>query len=218
MTKRRVDSIVFDLDGTLIDSLPGIEASLRVAATVFDPPRIVPPIRSIIGPPVAKMMERLWPDLAELERRRAIAAFRAHYDSEGCLLSPLYPGVASTLESLRAAGIKLFVLTNKPTKPTQKILEQAAIDRYFDATVSPDSNDPPFAVKSAGAAWLRERHHLAPEMTLLVGDGADDADAAASCGFGFVAAGYGYGAAAKRPDLERLATLETFSEIMEIVL
>ena len=218
MTKQRTDAIIFDLDGTLVDSLPGIEASLRVAAAACDPPRHVPPIRSIIGPPIAEMIQRLWPDLEEEERQRAISAFRQHYDGEGCLMSPLFPDVEETLDALSARGLELFVLTNKPSAPTATILDQAAIRRHFTAVISPDSNDPPFPVKSAGARWLRDRYRLTPEATLLVGDGIDDADAAAACSFGFVAASYGYGSVVGRDDLPRLATLETFSEITEIVL
>jgi phosphoglycolate phosphatase len=164
------------------------------------------------------MIQRLWPELEQQGRQRAIGAFRQHYDREGCLLSPLFPEVEETLDALSARGTELFVLTNKPSAPTATILDQAAIRRHFTAVISPDSNDPPFPVKSAGAGWLRDRYRLAPEGTLLVGDGIDDADAAAACSFGFVAAAYGYGSAIGRDDLAPVATLETFSEIAEIVL
>jgi phosphoglycolate phosphatase len=218
MTKQRVTAIIFDLDGTLVDSLPGIEASLRVAVATCNPPRQVPALRGIIGPPIAQMIARLWPDLADAQRACAVAAFRRHYDSEGCLLSPLFDGVLPTLSALQAHGIELFLLTNKPQRPTQTILEQTAMRQYLRDAVSPDTNDPPFAVKSAGALWLRARYSLRRETTLVVGDGLDDAEAAAECGFGFVAAAYGYGGAAQRSDLHPVAVLETFSAIREIVL
>ena len=218
MMKRSVAAIIFDLDGTLVDSLPGIEASLRIAAAACNPPRHVPSLRGVIGPPIAKMMGKLWPDLSDIEREKAIAAFRRHYDSAGCLLSPLFDGVAPTLAALRARRIELYLLTNKPSIPTRTILEQTGIRHHLRDAVSPDTNDLPFTVKSAGASYLRDRYFLSPDTTLVVGDGVDDGEAAAACGFAFVAAAYGYGGAAHREDLQPVAVLETFSALREIVL
>ena len=218
MTRRPVEAIIFDLDGTLVDSLPGIEASLRVAAAACDRPREVPPIRSVIGPPIATMIESLWPDLDGRERQRAVAAFRAHYDSDGCLLAELFGGVAATLDALSTRGIRLFVLTNKPARPTETILERTGIRSHFADVIAPDTHTPPFASKNAAASWLQQKHDLLPATTLIVGDGLDDANAGAQCGFGFVAAAYGYGRAVARSDLARVATLETFSDIVGIVL
>jgi phosphoglycolate phosphatase len=218
MNRRGVAAVVFDLDGTLVDSLPGIEASIRRAAELCLPGRVLPALRDFVGPPIGKMLARLWPDIPEKKMREVLAAFRRHYDADGCRQTRLFDGVNGTLTRLAESGIEMFVLTNKPLQPTLTILDLAGIRRRFRAVVSPDSSDPPFAAKSDGASHLHREHALDASRTLLVGDGIDDAEAAAKCGFGFVAAAYGYGDAAKRDDLAPVAVLKTFSEIERIVL
>jgi phosphoglycolate phosphatase len=209
--------MIFDLDGTLIDSLPGIEASLRHAVQQTLPRRTLPDMRASIGPPVGKMLAQLWPDLSAEEAQRAVAAFRQHYDGEGCLNSEPYPGVADTLEKLRLAGVHMFVLTNKPLAPTRRILEHTHLGRFFRDVICPDSSDPPFARKGQGALALAQRHKLSPEEALIVGDGIDDAAAANECGFGFIAAAYGYGKAASELPPGAMA-VKSFFEIALLVL
>ena len=211
MSRRGVSAVVFDLDGTLVDSLPGIESSIGAAITECMPRQPLPDIRSVIGPPVAKMFQQLWPALPEAELHALVAAFRRHYDAVGCLQTRLYDGVSDSLIKLRERGVELFVLTNKPAAPTQRILHVLGIEPHFRALVSPDSSDPPFSVKSEGAAKLQEQYRLRTETTLLVGDGHDDARAAAHCGFGFIAAEYGYGDAIGRRDLWAVGLLRKFS-------
>ncbi|MEP6810415.1 MAG: HAD hydrolase-like protein [Chthoniobacterales bacterium] len=214
----QVANVVFDLDGTLVDSLPGIETSLQWAVTHCLPGRTLSSIRDYIGPPLPTMLARFWPDLPEEELERAVATFREHYDAEGCRKSVLFPGVAQTLATLEAAGIQMFVLTNKRTRPTMKIVELTDIRRYFRAVISPDSVAPPFPTKAAGALALRDKYGLDAAGTLLVGDGTDDGEAAAAAGFRFVAAGYGYGRAAERMEGAPFAQLKTFSDLERIVL
>lgn len=108
------ESIIFDLDGTLVNSLSGIEASARYAVEKCLPERKLPALRELIGPPIATMLAMLWPDLDQDRLKAVVTAFREHYDVQGCLLSELYPNVAETLDHLRHCGLRLFVLTNKP--------------------------------------------------------------------------------------------------------
>ena len=190
---------VFDLDGTLIDSLGGIEASAHHAVAQCLPGRDLPPLRTIIGPPIARMFAGLWPDLSAEQLDALVAAFRAHYDTHGCLLSPLYPGVADSLAELRGRGVRSFVLTNKPSGATNAILNHTGIAALFADVVCPDTAQPHFSNKPDAARALCEKHHLAPEQSVVIGDGSDDADAARRCGMRFAVAGYGYGKAAGSP-------------------
>lgn len=217
MKRDRVTAILFDLDGTLIDSLPGLETSLRLAAERCLPGRRFPDIRRAIGPPIKVLLSRLWPELADDQLQEMSAVFRSHYDTEGCRESRLFEGVAQTLATLQERGIDMFVLTNKPLQPTLTILRLTGVEGRFRAIISPDSSDPPFPVKSAGAVHLQQRFELPSASTFMVGDGMDDVEAAAACGFGFILAGYGYGNAIGRQDLAAASTLETFSEIERIV-
>jgi len=211
------EAILFDLDGTLLDSLPGIEASARYAAETCMPERRVPSLRSLIGPPIGVIFALLWPDLEAERLNRLVNAYRQHYDAQGCLLSELYPGAVQTLDYLRGRGLRLFVLTNKPIAPTSRILKHTGILPVFTDIVSPDSVQPPFKSKTDGALMLRGRFHLDPHRTLLVGDGVDDAQAAAACGYAFLAVGYGYGEAAAHAGLTKLAELKRLPDIVEML-
>lgn len=217
MSGRRWDNIIFDLDGTLVDSLPGIEASARHAVGKCLPGISLPQIRELIGPPIKTIFARLWPERDREEIDALVAEFRRHYDSEGCLLSQLYPGVRDTLSRLRDAGVTMFVLTNKLSLSAGIILENAGIRPFFLDVMFPDSVEPHYGIKSEGAAILQVRHHLVPERTVLMGDGVDDLEAAAACGFIFVAAVYGYGRA-NRDRAPGILFAQTFSEIERLML
>ena len=203
-----VQNIIFDLDGTLVDSLPGIEESARAAIGRVLPDEPMPDLRSVIGPPIATMIAKLWPGLPGECAVLLLAEFRSHYDREGCLLAQAYPGVGEGLARFFASGVRLFVLTNKPLAPAVKILSHLGFMKYFACVSAPDSA-PPFDSKPVGARQLAEKYALVPAATILVGDGADDAASAAACGFIFIAAAYGYGRAAE----EAAIRVEKFSEI-----
>ncbi|HEV3410515.1 MAG TPA: HAD hydrolase-like protein, partial [Chthoniobacterales bacterium] len=162
----RFRNLIFDLDGTLVDSLGGIEASARHAAGTCLPARELPSMRELIGPPIAKMFETLWPELPPDELKRLVGCFREHYDTEGCLLSQLYPGVRETLAALKEKEAVLFVLTNKPRYASRMILEHLGIWPYFTDLVSPDSREPAFRAKREGAQYLQKKYGLEPAATL----------------------------------------------------
>jgi phosphoglycolate phosphatase len=217
MTPKRWDSIIFDLDGTLVDSLPGIEASARHAVEKCLPGISLPEIRGLIGPPIRTMFAQLWPERDRVEVEALVAAFRQHYDTKGCLLSQPYPGVHDTLYDLHEAGTAMFVLTNKLSHSADIILEKSGIRQFFLDVMSPDSVEPPYSVKSEGAAILQSRYHLVPARTLLMGDGVNDLEAAAACGFVFVEAAYGYGNASQ-DSAPGTSPVQTFSEIARLML
>jgi phosphoglycolate phosphatase len=218
LTPLRFESVIFDLDGTLVDSLPGIEASIRYAlqAAALDLP--LPSMRDLVGPPIATMLAKLWPDLAKERLQAIIAEFRHHYDAEGCLHSELYTGVAESIRTLRESGLRLFILTNKPHRPSQRILDHHGLGECFVEIVSPDSGEPPFTQKRVGAALLAQRHGLRATSTLLAGDGLDDLEAAMAHGFSFVSATYGYGSAARSESPKILARATCFAEIEHFAL
>jgi len=191
----KIESILFDLDGTLIDSSPGIEYSAGIAVATVMPQRRIPCLRSLIGPSIREVFRQALKDvepetLEELERK-----FRLSYDSDGWKKSVVYDGVLETLSQLYKLNVKSLVVTNKPITPTRNILEQLKLSVYFDDVFSPDSKSPPFTSKAEAVSFAIAKHKLEVEKTLLVGDSKDDAQAAEECGIKIAAVSYGYGRA-----------------------
>jgi phosphoglycolate phosphatase len=193
MSHKDFRNIIFDLDGTLIDSFPGIFESLRHAVSVVDPALDIGDLKSHIGPPLPIMLSRMWPDLQDKVRNQVLTEFRSDYNSRGCLFSVAYPGIAEALKHFYSSGITLFLLTNKPEAPTRSILAHLGLKTHFTEILSPDSVTPHLVTKSTGAILLAQKHALISRETLLVGDSQDDLTAAQSAGFSFLEASYGYG-------------------------
>jgi len=205
-------NFIFDLDGTLVDSVAGIEASLSHAFHDCFPGETPPAdISRLIGPPLPEMLKQLRPDLISDELERLLAAFRKHYDLEGHRESRLYPTVAETLATLQKRERVMFVLTNKPIIATRAILEHTGILPYFKEIISVG---PDFASKPEAAESLRDRYALEPVRTVVVGDGVDDRRSAERCGFAFILAGYGYSSAAAQDAARDLTVLKSFDEIL----
>ena len=194
-----IRNVVFDLDGTLVDSCPGIEACLRQALEAVEPGTALPPVESLIGPPVREMIASLLLGRDADVLEAAESEFRRCYDAGGWRLTKTYEGADDALSGLTFAGLHLFVLTNKPAGPTRTILDSLQWHDRFEAVVCRDSFTPPFADKAAAMAHLLSKYRLDPSRTVMVGDSADDVHAACVNLVGFAAACWGYGAAASQP-------------------
>ena len=188
-----VKHVVFDFDGTLVDSLPGIAVSLRAALEKHAEEETVPDLRRFIGPPIARMIPALWPHLPAEVCEKVLRDFCLHYDTQGCLLSVPYPGVATTLSRLHRNGLMLYVLTNKRLVPTKTVVRALGWDKLFVELVTPDAQTPPYPGKTEAGWAFAQRRGLQGPACVMVGDSADDLAAAARCGFTFVHAAYGYG-------------------------
>jgi phosphoglycolate phosphatase len=199
---KRRRTVVFDLDGTLTDSKPGILGCLTKALEAH---RIAwtGPLDWFIGPPADQSLRRLMPDADEHRRTALLRDYRLCYDATGWAENSVYPGVYEVLQSLQASGWQLFVCTSKRDDFTAKILEKFDLSRYFLAVYA----DTAGSVQHSKTALLRrllEEQSLDPATTCMVGDRNFDIEAARANGVTSIAVTYGYGTpeelALARPD------------------
>jgi phosphoglycolate phosphatase len=189
----RFRHVIFDLDGTLIDSLPGIEWSSRQALAACGAGPLSCDLRPLLGPPIRTVLAQAT-GIAAPSRLDAIErAFRVSYDSEGFRQSVCFPGTLEMLEQLSAAGACLWVATNKNRLATGKILSQLGIRRFFREVACPDSRTPAFSSKAEMLIDLVNRCALVPSECLMVGDTREDAAAARAAQMPCAILAHGYG-------------------------
>jgi phosphoglycolate phosphatase len=184
---------IFDLDGTLADSLPGIAWSVGQALSLCGLPPLAVDLKPSIGPPIRSILASVTglcdaPSLDRLER-----AFRASYDAEGWRKTVCYEGAADMLRRLRAGRIGLWVVTNKFSRTAVRILHELEIDGFFEDIVSPDSRTPAYVSKAEVLIDLVRRQSLSRAECLLVGDTLEDCHAAVAAGVACVIVPHGYG-------------------------
>lgn len=189
----RYQHYLFDLDGTVVDSAPGIEASIHAALAAAMPGRQVRGVRECIGPPIAQLLQRLIPGIVPAELQAIIAAYRSHYDREGFRLAHPYAGAEAILERLRDLGRSLLLVTNKPAAVTAALCAHLDLDKRFTVMMSPDSPPGGFAGKGAMLRHLLATTGISAQQSVYVGDTREDWEAASENGLAFLGHERGYG-------------------------
>jgi len=205
----KITDLIFDLDGTLVDSIPGIASSLREALLSFGRQMPLADLRAAIGPPIGIIAQRLEPELSEDEIVEIERHYRSSYDNHGWRSTPLFPGVNETLQACIKRGYRLFIVTNKPRIPTKKILQYLELESLFKEVVTRDSRSPAYASKAEMLQELLEKHALTLETAVIVGDTMEDCEAAQVHHLPFIYVTYGYGSVASPQFfVERFADLQ----------
>jgi phosphoglycolate phosphatase len=200
----RPRAILFDFDGTLIDSAPSILAGLGRALAREGVQPVVPLSASLIGPPLPRTLATLAGSAEPALIERLAAAYREDYDSTGFRQTAVYAGVEDMLQWLGGAGIILHIVTNKRIRPTRLILDHLGWQRHFHGVYALDALQPAAADKTALVREVLQRESLPAGSTWMVGDSADDQRAAQGNALRFLAAGWGYGLGADDAAAERL--------------
>ena len=185
-------NVLFDLDGTLTDPRLGFVACIRHALTAMG--RRCPPeaeLATLIGPPLQQTLSALLAgDAADVAT--ALGLYRDRFSRVGMFENAIYPGIESSLETLKATGAALFVATSKPTPYAKRILQHFRLANYFDAIHGSDL-DGSLAGKRELVAHVLAAQRLAPAMTCMVGDREHDMKGAAANEVRGVGALWGYG-------------------------
>lgn len=192
----RFPAVIFDFDGTLIDSAPDIAKALNhVLAAAGRPVLPLDDVKMMIGDGAPVLVERGFAatgpaltGVALVTQQQQFMAIYADLPADpGCL----YPGVIETLIALKAAGHRLGLCTNKPIAITRDLLPLLEMDRLFDAVVGGDT----LAQRKPHPApllWAMERLGVGADAAVMVGDNANDVATARGAGIPVVAVSYGY--------------------------
>jgi phosphoglycolate phosphatase len=208
-----VSSLILDLDGTLIDSKPGILESFGIAVAGVFPGKEFDLATVVLGPPIRRMFQMSFPSADEREIGELLRLFREHYDREGSLRVSVYDGALDVLKCCQRRGISLDIATNKPRHISTSILAHLNLAHYFRSIMAIDSIQPPFADKAEILRHLVEVHRLDSGQVLHVGDSAEDALAAAACGIRFIWAAYGYGRLTEKETKSFFGTIRRLGDL-----
>lgn len=186
-----VRAVLFDLDGTLVDSVPDLGAAARrMLLGLGLPAKGDEEIRDYVGKGTAKLVQRCL-GVNEGRFEEAMRLFDVAYREESGRHSRLYSGVLEGLDQLRTLGLPLGCVTNKPAEFTLPLLDALDLSRYFSVVVSGDTvarrKPDPMPMLHA-CDTLR----VAPTATLVIGDSANDAQAARAAGCRVLCVPYGY--------------------------
>jgi phosphoglycolate phosphatase len=209
-------AILFDLDGTLIDSAPDLcDAIAVLLAEHHRRPLSLAETRAMVGDGATELVRRAFaatgPALVPEAVAGAVARYLEIYAAHPVRPDCIYPGVVETLTALAAAGHRLGLCTNKPQPITRAVLEALDLARFFavvlGAQVLPVRKPDPGPL-----LWVTERLGVAPAAALMVGDSRNDVLAATAAGMAVVVVSYGY---TKIPaaELGAAAVIDHFAEL-----
>jgi phosphoglycolate phosphatase len=182
--------VVFDIDGTLLDSATGIIAGFQHAlrSVGFEPPDAAT-LRLDLGPPVGQIFTALGLPAVDLEA--AVLAYRAFYLDQGLQQSTPYDGVVDVLEELNAAGVVMATATAKRTEIARAILDHHGLTSHFSVVNGVDEQH---HTKTATLGHtLQLLDNPSPGQVVMVGDRHSDITAAENCRVLPVAVTWGYG-------------------------
>jgi phosphoglycolate phosphatase len=209
--------VLFDLDGTIVDSAADITASLAhmFSALGLDVPSD-DVLRSYVGPPLLDSL-RLTAGFDDAEAWEALNVYRDHY-GEHVLRSPVFPGVAGVLERLHAAGVPVALATSKPESMARKVLDHAGLSQYF-TVITGASEDEELSTKAdVVAEALRRLQAKGIDTTdaVMVGDRGYDTLGAAANGVPTIMVEWGYGSPAEAADT--LAVVHSTDQLRALLL
>ena len=205
--------LIFDLDGTLIDSRRDLVAAVNymrqsMELEPLDGERVV----KMIGNGVNSLVQRAVAD-ADVDFDTALKRMKRFYAENLVASTVLYPGVSAGLKILQELGLKLAVVTNKPVASAVKILEALGVAGYFTDIIGGDSDYPLKPAPDALCA-LQKKYDLSKNDCWMIGDHYTDLEAGRLAGFRRILVSYGFGNAQdETPDY----TVDSFLEIADII-
>lgn len=208
-------AVLFDLDGTIINSEEGITKCVQYALKAYgvDEPDLKK-LLCFIGPPLAPVFREQY-GMTEEEAWEAVKKYRERFDVKGIFECCLYEGVAEVIRSLKQKGYVLALASSKPEKACRRILEHFMLLPYFDEVVG-STLDGSISTKEEVLEELgrrMEHMQITKEEMCLIGDTKYDAAGAKAFGIRCIGVGYGFGT---REDMLAAGAEVVFEQIEEV--
>lgn len=187
--KSRYDLVIFDLDGTLLDTSPGIFGSVRYAEGVLKLKPIEDnELREFIGPPPKEMYMKKY-GLSDLDAMKATCAHRKYGLEKGINEAKKYDGIDGVLEELKRRNIKIAVATLKKQNIAETVLVNYSLDKYFDAIIGMDDEE----TLTKKMTITRAMYAVGASSAVMVGDSEYDYQGAMEANVDFIGVLYGFG-------------------------
>ncbi|MDH0445768.1 phosphoglycolate phosphatase [Stutzerimonas stutzeri] len=214
--------VMFDLDGTLMDSVPDLAAAVdKMLMLLGREPAGIERVRDWVGNGSRVLVRRALAGqldhdgVADELADEALALFMQAY-SGGHELTTVYPGVRECLDWLREREVKLAIITNKPAQFIEPLLEEKGLTGYFDWLVGGDTL-PQQKPDPAALFWVMDKAGVAPSESLFVGDSRNDVRAAKAATVRCVALTYGYNHGEPIADEQPALVLDDLRELVASV-
>jgi phosphoglycolate phosphatase len=189
-------ALIFDLDGTLVDTAPDLLQATNHALSLIDCPTITPAqLRSFVGHGALELIRRgiaaAGRNVNEGEIKRLHQTLLEYYSANICRNSTLFPGLVNVLDKAKAHGLRMGVCTNKVEHLSHKLLGEIGLAKYFDVVVGGDTLP---TMKPDPAPYLEAVRRLGLDtgQTAMFGDSETDIRTAQNAGAPVIAVSFGY--------------------------
>ncbi|MEA3370455.1 MAG: phosphoglycolate phosphatase [Campylobacterota bacterium] len=217
--------LLFDLDGTLIDSAPDLALSINYMLRSINHNEFSEEvIDSWVGNGAQTLVKRALSGNKTVDENidkelfdRALSIFLEYYKNNLCVKTTPYPNVKQTLEALKDDGYKLAIITNKPFDFIEPILEQLALNTLFELSIGGDSL-PQKKPSPLPLQYICKKFNVKARNTLMIGDSKNDILAAKAAGIESIGVSYGYNYGEDIRVYEPNYVVDDFADILKVIL